>query len=225
MKKLFLKILLSCFIFPSTMCLWKEMFDGFSSMTSSICSIFVKQAEVDGKKIELQIEQLREQLKTAMDNDEIKASFDSFRKSLEEKCNEILRSSEANTNSIEAIKSSLNIMESESRELLKDYTQFKSDQYNLSIVVGGITVVVGGILLYQFTKQKNKTIVTLPDNFETKKKVLEQIKTSREAYIECKKLHELSQDSSSKNCEELFEEFLKTAKLFREAFSEYEQKD
>ncbi len=202
------------------MCVWKEVFDGLSSMTSSICSIFVKQADVDGKKIELEMAQIREKLKITVDNHKMLTSIEDLRKSFEDEYNKLLQSHKSNENAIGVINATLNEMETQSRKLIEDFDQLKKDQKNIVIAVGGITVVIGGILLYQFRKQKNKTIVTLPDDFETKQKVLEQLKTSRQAFTECQKLQELLQDSSSKNCNDLFGDFLRTEKLFREAFGE-----
>jgi len=222
MKKILLRFFLSCFIFSPAMCFWAEMFSGFSNMTNSICGIFVKQAEVDGKKIELGIEQIKEQMKACVNNDKLQEEISSLRKNFEEQYHALSESSEKNSSDIDIIKATLDSFKTTNNDLLKSHEQLKENQKNLTILIGSSLVVVGGILLYK-SMHRNPSEVR-PGDFETKQKALQQMKASREAYVECQKFYELSNNNSNKNCNDIFEDFLKADKFFCEAFAEYEKK-
>jgi hypothetical protein len=201
------------------MCFFKEMFGGLSSMTSSICSIFVKQAEVDGKKVELEITQISEKMKTVLLNDEFKENMTDLKVLLQEHYNGLFESSEKTTALIERVSHSLSSLEAKNDTFIKDNQQFQKVMTHFACAASVATVLIGGIIVYKIVTTDNKVIIVLPDDFETKQKVLAQMKVSRQAYTECTN-NELLPNGSANNCNALFEEYLKTDKLFRETFSE-----
>lgn len=97
------------------------------------------------------------------------------------------------------------------------------DENQRNIIIGiaalsfvTVTTLVGYIIYHESLKEEK----LLPDNFETKQKVLQQLEVSRSAYEVCTKSNELLESRSKKSCDVLFADFLKSEKLFRNAFSQ-----
>ncbi len=225
MKKIFFIVTVSFLSHFSLMsATWYEwFFKSSSDVSKNVCDVLNKQIDRDIEKIKADL--AREQLKISAGNVEMNQRISNLMltsQDLENKYTRLNSMLESNKDDLEAIKKALIDLEDESRKHIEKnatLAEMLKNQNNVTIIVGGALIAVGGIIIYQLATKKNVVNTDcIPDNYETKQKVLAQLRNSRDAYAQCRKNSALLPDQQE-SCEKLFLEFLESDKLFKEAYS------